>query len=126
MTPTFYPFPVVPHITSFEFEGDVNTGDSVQLTCYVSKGDTPLTILWMVNGKKVELLSGVSTVPIGQRTSLLTINSVEAHHAGEYQCLALNEAGQSTHSAILNVNGILLLLFVNFKPYQTFTHYKNP
>lgn len=105
----FIPFTVLPYIIPFEFEGDANTGDSVQLNCYVSKGDTPLTITWTLNGENIKPDIGISAVLIGQRTNLLTINSVEAEHAGEYTCLALNKAGRTLHSATLNVNGIFII-----------------
>ena len=38
--------------------------------------------------------------------SLLSIDSVAAHHAGQYICIATNKAGSSKRSAILTVNGI--------------------
>lgn len=98
---------MLPHITPFEFEGEANTGDSVQLNCYASKGDTPLTIEWMLNGGKVPLHSSISTIPIGDRTSLLTISSVQAEDAGQFTCLVSNRAGQATHSATLLVNGTI-------------------
>lgn len=90
----------------------------MQLNCYVGKGDIPLTIVWTLNGKKIKPHSGISTVLIGHRTSLLTINSVEAHHAGEYTCVALNPAGRTSHSAMLNVNGIFMILTALHPPLQ--------
>lgn len=101
---------VLPHITPFEFEGEANTDDSVQLTCYVSKGDAPMTISWTLNGNKILQHSGISMVPIGERTSLLIISSVQAEHAGQYTCTAANRAGQVTHNATLLVNGIFMCI----------------
>lgn len=100
-------FPLVlPHITPFEFEGELNTGDSVQLNCYVSKGDTPLNISWKLNGKDIPAAhAGITTFPLGVRSSVLTISSIEAENAGEFTCLASNRAGQVAHSATLLVNG---------------------
>ncbi|XP_049823740.1 Down syndrome cell adhesion molecule-like protein Dscam2 [Aethina tumida] len=96
---------VLPHITPFEFEGEVNTGDSVQLNCYVSKGDLPLNITWMLNGKPIETSWGISMIPIGTKTNLLTINSVQPEHAGVYNCVASNKGGTSTQQAELFING---------------------
>ena len=96
---------VAPHITPFEFEGESNTGDGVQLTCYVSKGDVPLEITWTLNGKSLGSQSGVSITPIGERTNILTIASVKATHAGEYTCLVKNMAGSASHTATLYING---------------------
>lgn len=100
-----YPI-ALPHIAvPFGFEGEVNTGDSVQLNCYVSKGDTPLAITWMLNGKVIQPHSGISTISIGDRTSLLTIASVVPEHAGFFSCIASNRAGQASRNATLFING---------------------
>lgn len=100
-------FQVLPHITPFEFENQANTGDSIQLNCYVNRGDLPVSISWSLNNKPITLHSGISMIPIGGRTSLLTIASLEAQHAGEYICTATNKAGSSSHSATLYINGTL-------------------
>lgn len=99
-------FIVAPHITPFAFEGEANTGDSVQLNCYVSKGDAPLKISWMLNNQPIVSHTGISVVPIGTKTSLLTIASVNAEHAGIYSCKAENKAGSIVQEAELLVNGI--------------------
>lgn len=97
---------VVPQINPFEFEGEVNTGEGVQLTCYVGRGDDPLNISWTFNNKPIRNIFGVSTVPVGSRTNLLIINSVQPDHAGIYTCHAVNPGGMNEHSAELFVNGI--------------------
>lgn len=96
----------MPHITAFEFEGEVNTGDSVQLNCYVNKGDAPLNITWLLNGKEIKNNFGVSTIAIGSRTNLLTINSVQPDHSGVYTCKATNKGGATLHNTELLINGI--------------------
>lgn len=90
----------------FAFEGEANTGDSVQLSCYASKGDTPLSLTWSLNGKNISANSGISMIPIGTRTSLLSISSVLPKHAGDFKCTAENFAGKVDHSATLLINGI--------------------
>lgn len=84
----------------------MNTGEGVQLTCYVGKGDAPLNISWAFNNKTIRNIFGVSTVPVGSRTNLLIINSVQPDHAGAYTCQASNSGGTVEHSAELFVNGI--------------------
>lgn len=96
---------VLPYILPFDFDGEANTGDSTQLTCYVSKGDTPLNISWSHNGKDIDFESGVTTTLIGSRTNLLTINSVNSDHSGVYTCTASNRGGSAQHSAELLING---------------------
>lgn len=87
----------------------MNTGDSVQLNCYVSKGDTPLNISWLLNNKEIKNIFGSSTIPIGTRTNLLTINSVQPEHAGLYTCRALNVGGEARHSTELFINGTICI-----------------
>ncbi|XP_046962728.1 Down syndrome cell adhesion molecule-like protein Dscam2 isoform X40 [Vanessa cardui] len=95
---------VPPHIVPFEAEEPVFAGESVQLTCHVSKGDTPLTVSWSFHGKELSSHEGITTMKIGHRTSLLTISSATASHSGEYTCHALNEAGLAVHSTTVNVH----------------------
>lgn len=102
------PLSVIPQINPFEFESEVNTGEGVQLNCYVGKGDIPVDITWSFNKKPIRNIFGVSTVPVGSRTNLLIINSVQPEHAGEYTCQAANAGGVVEHSAELFVNGIEL------------------
>lgn len=43
---------------------------------------------------------------MNQRTSSLSINSVEAIHRGIFKCIVSNKAGSTEHSAELRVNGL--------------------
>lgn len=98
--------PVPPHIVPFEAEEPVFAGESVQLTCHVSKGDAPLTITWSFHGEESSSHQGITTTKIGERTSLLTIPNSMASHSGEYSCHAANHAGTVVHTTTLNVHGI--------------------
>ncbi|XP_064216097.1 Down syndrome cell adhesion molecule isoform X34 [Tribolium castaneum] len=95
---------VLPYILPFDFDGEANTGDSTQLTCYVSKGDTPVNITWTLNGREIDLDLGITTTLIGSRTNLLTINAVQPSHSGIYTCTACNKGGSAVHSAELFIN----------------------
>lgn len=95
----------MPHINPFSFEEEANSGDSVQLTCHVSKGDLPLTIKWLHNNKQIYSHLGVMSNKIGDRISLLTIGHVKDLNSGEYKCIAENRAGSTNYSTILFVNG---------------------
>lgn len=76
----------------------------MSVQCIISKGDNPLNITWFLNGKPLHLFHGVS-VSYSKRVASLTIESVQADHAGEYVCYASNLAGNDSYSADLNVNG---------------------
>lgn len=96
---------VLPHIHPFAFEEEANSGDSVQLTCHASKGDLPLTIKWLHNGRAIFSHLGVLTNKIGDRISLLTIPSVKDQNSGNYTCVAENAGGKTNYTSTLYVNG---------------------
>lgn len=84
----------------------MNFGDSVQLTCHVAKGDLPLKIKWLFNGKPLFAHLNILTSKLGDRSSFLTIPSVTAENSGGYTCDSWNDAGQYNYTATLNVLGI--------------------
>lgn len=96
---------VLPHIIPFDVEEEVNTGDSVQLNCHVSKGDRPLKITWNFHGEELSSHMGITTTKVGDRSSILTIVSVMAAHSGNYTCTAQNVAGTASYTAMVHVNG---------------------
>lgn len=96
---------VLPHIHPFSFDDEVNSGDSVQLTCHAAKGDLNLNIKWLHNKLPMFSHLGVIMNKIGDRISLLTIPSVQDKNSGEYTCVAENAAGRTNYSTYLNVNG---------------------
>lgn len=71
------------------------------------KGDTPLSLKWLFNGRRLEVDDDVKITSMGDRVSALTIPAVEGKHSGLYACLAENDAGRANNSAHLKVNGTL-------------------
>lgn len=99
-------FPVPPQIHPFSFGDEaINSGDLVTVSCAVSKGDFPIKIEWSLSGRSINSVEGIVTSSTNKRVSQLTIESAQAHHSGEYLCLAENSAGVARQSAYLNVNG---------------------
>lgn len=43
---------------------------------------------------------------MGPRSSVLTIESISGEHAGNFTCVAKNQAGTATHFSTLIVNGL--------------------
>jgi hypothetical protein len=117
----FFRFSVPPQIHPFDFgEEAVNSGDIIITTCVVTKGDMPIEIHWTLNDKPFNQFDGVAVMNTNKRASQLTIESVQAHHRGEYKCIAKNDAGLAEYSAFLNVNGIshiniLIVFLIIFK-----------
>ncbi|XP_022815122.1 Down syndrome cell adhesion molecule-like protein Dscam2 isoform X39 [Spodoptera litura] len=95
---------VPPHIIPFSAEEPVFAGESIQLGCHVSKGDVPIKINWSFHGQELSSHQGIATMKIGERTSLLTISSLQASHSGEYSCHTANAAGLAVHSTTVNVH----------------------
>nr|XP_015838910.1 PREDICTED: Down syndrome cell adhesion molecule isoform X38 [Tribolium castaneum] len=96
---------VPPQIIPFDFTDDpVNSEDMSSLTCTVNKGDFPIAISWSLNNRSVETIQGITVMRTNKRISQLSIDSVQAEHAGEYTCIAKNSAGITHQSAVLHVN----------------------
>ena len=81
------------------------------LTCTINKGDYPIKISWTHNNLPVDSKKDVSVYRTNRRIATLSIDSVQAEHAGEYSCIAKNKAGFANYSAVLNVNGIFDLRY---------------
>lgn len=67
-----------------------------------------MNFTWELNNFPVSQLNGVAVATFGLKTSVLTIDSLNENHAGNYSCLAANRAGASTYTAQLIVKGIYL------------------
>lgn len=77
--------------------------------CSIIDGDRPITLRWLFNEFNLSAReSGVTIMPIGDSSSVLSIPSVEAHHAGNYTCMASNIVGKDAYSSTLIVNGNLV------------------
>jgi len=102
-------FSVAPQIAPFSIsEEPANWGEQVSAMCSILKGDLPIEIRWSLNGEIITRLNhpDVIITNTGKKTSVLTIESVTARHAGEYSCVASNLVGSVSRSAVLSVNGI--------------------
>ncbi|KAG7213701.1 hypothetical protein KM043_002940, partial [Ampulex compressa] len=93
-----------PHLQPFSFN-EANSGDLIIVHCAVVKGDTPISLKWLFEGRHLEVGDGVGITALGDRVSALTIPAVRGKHSGEYACVADNPAGRARHSAHLKVNG---------------------
>lgn len=98
----------------FDFGDEpINSGEMVSIFCTVNKGDYPIDIIWLLNNQSIDVNNirnnGISLLRTNKRISQLSIDSVHAEHAGNYECLAKNPAGFASLSAILLVNGLYYL-----------------
>ncbi|XP_031772559.1 Down syndrome cell adhesion molecule-like protein Dscam2 isoform X15 [Apis florea] len=98
---------VAPQIAPFSInEEPANWGEQISAVCSVLKGDPPIEIRWSLNGEPITRAShpDITITKTGKKNSLLVIDSVTAHHAGEYTCVASNLVGSVSRSAELSVN----------------------
>ncbi|XP_050054061.1 cell adhesion molecule Dscam2 isoform X31 [Aphis gossypii] len=95
---------VLPKIVPFSFgDGPVNSGESIQVVCSVSKGDRPMSITWSFYGEALSSDMGVTTQMLGDATNFLSIPSVGPSNQGNYTCIAKNNAGIDTYTSQLVV-----------------------
>lgn len=102
--------PVVPQIAPFSFgEEPLNAGETTSIQCIGTKGDGPLNITWLFDGRMIDRsLFGVTTSRSNKRIGTLIIDSVQEVHFGNYTCAASNFAGSASHTTRLTVNGIFV------------------
>lgn len=95
-----------PEIVPFSFgDAAVNQGETAMITCFVKKGDKPVSLTWSLKGDVISSDPALTTTMLGTQASILTIVSVGYRHSGTYTCRAANTAGTVTHSAELLVKG---------------------
>lgn len=70
------------------------------------EGDLPFNIAWSFEGMEIDNMNtDLTTINIGDKGSMLLIDSAKSHHAGKYTCTVKNPAGMSNFSAFLEING---------------------
>lgn len=84
-----------------------------------------MNITWLRENQPVERTEGISTVRANKKVSMLTIDNVQAHHVGEYTCVATNFAGTTSVSSYLHVNGTNITTFYFYFLYLYPYHPKN-
>lgn len=95
----------------FSFGDDpLEAGQSASVQCAISDGDLPINITWSFNGELLESTDDISIAMIGRKSSGINIDIVSHKHAGNYTCTGVNAAGNSSFTAVLNVNGSVFIL----------------
>lgn len=70
------------------------------------KGDLPIAITWLLNGKEIRDESdGITILKVSPRLSSLSIESMDHRHRGEFKCMAKNKAGHAEFTTELKING---------------------
>ncbi|XP_017879717.1 Down syndrome cell adhesion molecule-like protein Dscam2 isoform X2 [Ceratina calcarata] len=95
---------VPPKISPFTEDRDVNVGERITLTCSVTRGDLPLTISWLKNGRSMGPSERVTVTNMDQYNSILMIESLSPDHNGNYSCVARNLAAEVSRTQRLVVH----------------------
>lgn len=99
-------FLVLPKLLPFSFGEEPSfLGDSTTVQCSLSSGDMPVKFTWSLNNKPISDVQGIVVGSFGKKTSVVSIESLDEHHAGNYTCFASNKAGIARSSSVLIVKG---------------------
>lgn len=107
----FWKYPslaVLPRIEPFHFPENLHSGQAVQVSCFVTEGDTPVKLSWRVNGKKLLATEQINFYNVRKKGSLLLIDPLTEEQTGNYTCAAENKAGSVDFTAQLSVNGTVV------------------
>ncbi|XP_050305209.1 cell adhesion molecule Dscam2 isoform X31 [Anthonomus grandis grandis] len=95
---------VLPKIHPFTFGSEPSSaGETISLQCTISTGDLPVIFSWMYNGKPINQDYNINIASFGKKVSVLNIDNITAGHAGNYTCLAANNAGVASFASELVV-----------------------
>ncbi|XP_058796799.1 cell adhesion molecule Dscam2 [Phymastichus coffea] len=95
---------VPPKISPFTADHELHLGERTTLTCSVSRGDLPLTIFWLKDGRTLGPSERVTVTSVDQFNSILMIESLSPDHNGNYSCVARNLAAEVSHTQRLVVH----------------------
>ncbi|XP_033322593.1 Down syndrome cell adhesion molecule 2 isoform X5 [Megalopta genalis] len=95
---------VPPKISPFTADRDLHLGERTTLTCSVTRGDLPLSISWLKDGRSMGPSERVSVTNVDQYNSILMIERLSPDHNGNYSCVARNLAAEVSHTQRLVVH----------------------
>ena len=97
---------MAPKVVPFTAPSNLQQGDRATLTCTVARGDSPLTLMWMKDGEPIPRgKSSYKVLNFDEFNSMLTLESLNLEHIGNYSCRASNPAGTSSVETQLIVYG---------------------
>ena len=103
---------VIQDISPEVMDQTLDEGDTASFTCQATGEPVP-TISWYFNGgllvNGIEHMISVMSLNTTTISSTLTIMNVQSSDVGTYTCNATNVVSSDTSSAVLTVNGELLL-----------------
>lgn len=120
--PILISFSEPPVITPFSFPDALQEGNRAHVSCSITSGDLPITIIWHKDGKPLPMDTDVHEQQM-MFVSTLMFKKLSARHTGLYTCVVSNEASSSNYTAKLVVKGnpsLILLTYLLELPVHLF------
>lgn len=104
----------LPKVKKFQFEENVQEGDTVSVICLAVSQSKPLSFRWYKNTEEIdERLKNVRIENSGDY-SVLILDDVKLESSGNYTCSAQNPSGIAKQAATLLVKGKKFLSLIIF------------
>lgn len=98
------------------------SGMRTTVTCDVQMGDPPMTLTWLRDGRPLVPTTDLQLSQHDSFSSSLILTHVRPPHAGNYTCVARNEAREVSYTAQLLVRGNVLRTEKALAPARTAQH----
>ncbi|GBL99245.1 Transposon Ty3-G Gag-Pol polyprotein [Araneus ventricosus] len=93
-----------PVIEPFHIPDAIEEGARSKLLCSVTKGDPPITIQWLKDGKTLPHDLEVTETILDEFSKALVFPRVELRHRGNYTCIARNMAASASFTASMVIH----------------------
>ncbi|KAH8024618.1 hypothetical protein HPB51_000017 [Rhipicephalus microplus] len=114
---------VRPAIEPFSYPASLREGQRASVMCAVISGDLPINISWTKDGEPISEsnpdTAGILVNTVSGFTSTLLFKALRLEYRGNYTCVAQNDAGSASHSAVMVIHGEAAR---DFKPVMSSAH----
>ncbi|KAM7292976.1 Down syndrome cell adhesion molecule homolog [Ixodes scapularis] len=99
---------VKPTIEPFSYPSSLREGQRSSVMCTVISGDLPINITWFKDDQPITAsnpgTAGILVNTVSDYSSTLLFKSLRLDYRGNYTCVAANEAGTVSHSAVMIIH----------------------
>ncbi|KAL1428795.1 hypothetical protein MTO96_002516 [Rhipicephalus appendiculatus] len=99
---------VRPAIEPFSYPASLREGQRASVMCAVISGDLPINISWTKDGEPITEsnpdTAGILVNTVSGFTSTLLFKALRLEYRGNYTCVAQNDAGSASHSAVMVIH----------------------
>lgn len=95
----------LPKVRKFQFEENVQEGETISVTCFAVSQNKPLSFRWDKNGEEIDERFNNIRIENSGDYSVLILRDVKLESSGNYTCSAQNPSGIAKQTAHLLVKG---------------------